>query len=216
MEIGRADDDDTSWIHEEWRPDQRNDGWSFDEWNDRNCVGRREDCEQTHVTSVISFSVESSEWAKMNLDTRAVADTLPSNCGPEGIGTGSFYDWILDGEAWQFQGYGENGFPRSLDGRLMDAHEVLNSSALAFVSAPASRVAGIAGQEQDFYVKHKGGYTIPTHSKNRLGMRNHFEKLLDEYGKNELIPVCLEHDTPNFYLNRGVKSVETHTQCERS
>ena len=63
----------------EWRPDQRNDGWSFDEWNDRNCVGRREDCEQTHVTSVTSFSLESSEWAKMNLDTRAVADTLPSN-----------------------------------------------------------------------------------------------------------------------------------------
>ena len=48
---------------------------------------------------------------------------------------------------------------------------------------------------------------IPTHSKIGQGMRIHFEKLLDEYGKNELIPVCLENDTPNFYLNREVKSV---------
>ena len=28
--------------------------------------------------------------------------------------------------------------------------------------------------------------------------------------KNELIPVCLENDTPNFYLNREVKSEETY------
>ena len=31
---------------------------------------------------------------------------------------------------------------------------------------------------------------IPTHSKIGQGMRIHFEKLLDEYGNNELIPVC--------------------------
>ena len=52
---------------------------------------------------------------------------------------------------------------------------------------------------------------IPTRSKIGQGMRNPFEKLLDEYGKNELIPVCLENDTPNFYLNREVKSEETHS-----
>ena len=46
---------------------------------------------------------------------------------------------------------------------------------------------------------------IPTHSKIGQGMRIHFEKLLDDYGKNELIPVYLETDTPNFYLNREVK-----------
>ena len=39
-------------------------------------------------------------------------------------------------------------------------------------------------------------------------MRIHFENLLDAYGKNELTPVCLENDTPNFYLNREVKSEE--------
>ena len=45
----------------------------------------------------------------MNLDTRAAVNTFPSNFGPEGIGDGSFYDWILDVEAWQFQGYDEHG-----------------------------------------------------------------------------------------------------------
>ena len=93
----------------------------------------------------------------------------------------------------------------------MDAYEVLNSSASASASAPASRVAEIPGKEQDFYVKHNGVYMIPTHSKIGQEMRVHFEKLLDEYGKNELIPVCLETDTPNFYLNREVKSEETHS-----
>ena len=54
-------------------------------------------------------------------------NTFPSNFGPEGIGDGSFCDWIPDGEAWQFQGYDENGLPRSLNGRLMDAHSGLCS-----------------------------------------------------------------------------------------
>ena len=76
-----------------------------------------------------------------------MVNTLPSNFSPEGKEDGNFNDWIPDGEAWQFQGYDENGFPRSLDGRLMDAYEVLNSSASPSASAPASRVAGIACRE---------------------------------------------------------------------
>ena len=52
---------------------------------------------------------------------------------------------------------------------------------------------------------------IPTDSKIGQGMRIHFEKLLNECGKNELIPVYLKNDTPNFYLNREVKSEETHS-----
>ena len=51
---------------------------------------------------------------------------------------------------------------------------------------------------------------IPTHSKIGQGMRTHFEKLLNEYGKNELIPVYLENNTFDFYLHREVKSAETH------
>ena len=42
-------------------------------------------------------------------------------------------------------------------------------------------------------------------------MRVHFKKLLDEDGNNELVPVCLENDTPNFYLNREEKSEEAHS-----
>ena len=121
LETGQVDAADTSWIYEELSLDERNDG-CFDKLNDdRNGVEWREDCEQTHVTSASSFSLESSEWEKMNLDTRAVINTVSSNFDREGIGDGSFHDWIPDGEAWQCQGYDENGFPRSLDGRLMDA-----------------------------------------------------------------------------------------------
>ena len=52
---------------------------------------------------------------------------------------------------------------------------------------------------------------IPTHSKIGQGMRIHFDKLLNEYGKNELIAVYLEKGTPNFHLNREVKSEETQS-----
>ena len=41
-------------------------------------------------------------------------------------------------------------------------------------------------------------------------MRFHVEKLVNWYGKNELIPVYLENNIFNFYLNREVKSTETN------
>ena len=74
-----------------------------------------------------------------------------------------------------FQGYDENGLPRSLNGRLTDAHEVLGSNASASAPAPASGGAEIAcKQQQDFYLGHNGGYMIPIHSTNRLGSENSF------------------------------------------
>ena len=62
------------------------------------------------------------EWVKMNLGTGAAVNTFPLNCGPDGAGDGTFYrtasgEWI-DGGAWQFQGYDENGLLRSLNGKL--------------------------------------------------------------------------------------------------
>ena len=81
------------------------------------------------------------------------------NFGPEGAGDGRFYrtasgEWILDGGAWQFQGYDESGLLISLNGRLTDAHKML------------CRAAEIACKgRQDFYFGHDGGYMIPTHSK---------------------------------------------------
>ena len=186
--------------------DERNDDWS--------CVGWHEEGEQTRGTSLTSFSLESSKWVKMNLDTGAAVNTFPSNFGPAGITGGCFYDWIPDGEAWQFQGYNENGLPRSLNGRLTDAHEVLCSTASAPAPTPALGAEGIACKEQqDFHVRHNGGYMIQTHRKIGQGMRIHSEKLPNECGNNELIPVYLENDTPNFYLNREVKS-EENPQCE--
>ena len=51
---------------------------------------------------------------------------------------------------------------------------------------------------------------IPIHSEIGQGMRIHFEKLVDWHGKNDLIPVYLENNIFNFYLNREVKSTETN------
>ena len=55
-------------------------------------------------------------------------NTFPLNFGPVGAGDGRFHrtvigEWIPDGGAWQFHGYDENGFFRSLNGRLTGAHK---------------------------------------------------------------------------------------------
>ena len=71
---------------------------------------------------------------KMNLDTGAAVNTFPLNFLPDGAGDGRFHrtvsgEWILDGGAWQFQGYDEARLLRSLNGRLTGAHKVLCSAA---------------------------------------------------------------------------------------
>ena len=48
-------------------------------------------------------------------------------------------------------------------------------------------------------MKHNSGYMVPAHSKIGQEMRIPSEKLFDKHGKNELIPVCFENDTPHFY-----------------
>ena len=98
---------------------------------------------------------------------------------PEGAGDARFYrtasgEWIPDGGAWQFQGYGENGLLRSLNGRLTGVHKVLCSAAEIACTG-----------RQDFYLGRDGGYMIPNHSKISQEMRIHFEKLVNWHGKNE-------------------------------
>ena len=52
---------------------------------------------------------------------------------------------------------------------------------------------------------------ILMHSKIGQGMRIHFEKLLHEHEMYDLVPVHLENGAPSVYLNREVKSEETHS-----
>ena len=97
------------------------------------------------------------------------------------------------------------------------AHHVLGSDASASAPAPAPALgtAEIAYKEQqDVYAGHDGGYMIPIHSEIGQGMRNHFEKLLNEYRMNDFIPVYLEKGALNFYLNREVKPEEIYSVNE--
>ena len=132
-------------------------------------------------------------------------NTFPLNFAPEGVGDGIILrtasgEWIPDGGAWQFQGDDENGLLRSLNGSLTGVHKVLCSAAEIACKG-----------RQDFYFGHDGGYMIPIHSKSGQEMRNHSEKLVNWYGKNELVPVYLENNIFNFYLNREVKSTENNS-----
>ena len=99
---------ETSLIHKEWSPDERNNDWSLDEWNDDwSCVEWHEDYERMCCTSASSFPLERSERANENLDTGATVDTFLVNFDREGVEDGSSYDWIPDVEARQFQGFDE-------------------------------------------------------------------------------------------------------------
>ena len=117
-----------------------------DDWSS---VGWHEGWERSF--SLGSLGPKRFEWVEMNLDTGAAVNTFPLNFGPEGAGDGRFYrtasgDWILDVVAWLFQGYNENGLPRSLNGRLIGVHKVLCS---------AAKIARKGWQ--DFYLGHDGG-----------------------------------------------------------
>ena len=103
-----------------------------------------------------------------------------------------------------FQGYEEKCQTGSLNVRLADAHKVLGSNSLAFAATQAA---------SDLHKVrcNAGGYMIQIHSKICQGTRNHFEKLLNKYGMSDLLPVYLEKDALNFYLNREVKYEEIHS-----
>ena len=144
----------------------------------------------------------------MNLDTRTIVDTLFSDFGPGRIGDGN-----ISATGFQMVKFGnlkdtlKTVFPSLC---MEDSREVLDSNTSASASTPAPRVAGIAyTEQQDFVVKHAGGYMIPTSGNIGGEMSIHFEKLLEEHGKNEHFS-CHENDAPNFHLNREVKSEEVH------
>ena len=112
--------------------------------------------------------------------------------------------WIPDGGAWQFQGYDENGLLRSLNGRLTGVHKVWCS---------AAEIA--CKEQQDFYLGQDGGHVIPIDSKNGQAMRKHFEKLVNWYGKNELIPVCLDRKQHFQFLLETRSEINREQQYER-
>ena len=72
---------------------------------------------------------------------------------------------LPDGGSWQFQGYDENGWCRSLNARLTGAHKVLCSGGEI-----------VCKGRQDFYLESDGGFMIPSHSKIGHEMRMHFER----------------------------------------
>ena len=97
---------------------------------------------------------------------------------------------------------------------------MLGSNALAFAATQAASdvhkvrcnaAETVSNEQQYFHVEYDGGYMIQIHSEICQGTRNHFEKLLNEFGTSDLIPVYLEKDVLNFYLNREVKSEEIHS-----
>ena len=63
------------------------------------------------------------EWMNMNLDTGAEANTFTIELWSRRSRDVRFYrtasgEWILDGGAWQFQGYDENCLLRSVNDSL--------------------------------------------------------------------------------------------------
>ena len=98
-----------------------------------------------------------------------------------------------------------------LNGRLTDAHQVLGSNVSICTSTGVKNCRDRVQRTTRLLCGTDGGYMIPIHSKNCQELRIQFEKLVNLHGKNELIPVFLEKDAPNFHLNREVKSEEIYS-----
>ena len=180
---------ETSLIHEEWGPDERNNDWSLDEWNDEgSCVGWHEDYERMCFTTANSFPFESSESVTADRDTRSTGNAIFVKFDRERVGDGSSYYWISGVEACQFQEYDEKCQTRSLNGRLAGAHQVLGSKASAFAATRAASdvhkvgcnaAETVSKEQQDFHVESDGGYMIRIHSKKLSGDKTSFWEIFE-------------------------------------
>ena len=105
--------------------------------------------------SVPPSSPKRFEWWKMNPGHRSCSKHIPIELWSRWSRRWNIFptasdEWILDGGAWPFQGYGENGLLRSLIGRLTGVHKVLG---------------GAAGR-QYFYLGRDVGYMMIDSQKN--------------------------------------------------
>ena len=168
---------ETSLIHEEWDPDERNNDWSLDEWNDEgSCVGWHEDYERMCFTTANSFPFESSERVTADRDTRSTGNAIFVKFDREGVGDGSSLLLDLRCRSLSISRITtEKCQTRSLNGRLAGAHQVLGSKASAFAATRAASdvhnvgcnaAETVSKEQQDFHVESDGGYMIRIHSKN--------------------------------------------------
>ena len=137
------------------------------------------------------------DWVRMNLDTGAAVNVFPRSFAPEGcVGNGQWYktassERIEDYGAIVFTGEDEQGWMRSISGRISDVHKPLTS---------AVRMAVRGGM--DFYLGQDGGYAVPRSSEIGWRMRAYFDKLLWKFGVSGLLPVYVENGVFNYYLKK--------------
>ena len=100
VQMGQVCVAETSLIHEDWSPDERNYHWSLDEWNDEgSCVGWHADNKRMCCTTAGSFPLESSERVTADRETTSTGNTFQVKFDREGVGDGSSHDWISGVEA---------------------------------------------------------------------------------------------------------------------
>ena len=86
--MGQACITGTSWIHEEWSLDERNDVDGMK--TAKGCVA------QLHA----HFHMKTHKRVHLNLDTGVAVDTFPVNFDREGVGDGRFHDWDPRSRSW--------------------------------------------------------------------------------------------------------------------
>ena len=122
---------------------------------------------------------------------------FPKSFAPAGsttVGNGQWYktassERIEDYGAIVFTGNDEQGWTRSVSGRVSDVHKPLTS---------AARMAERGGM--DFYLGSDGGYAIPRSSEIGWRMRAYFDRMLAKFSASGLLPVYVENGVYNYYL----------------
>ena len=146
-------------------------------------------------SEISAFDQETVPWVKMNLDTGAALTAFPLKYGGDGaVGDGTMYrtasgECIQDGGGHILKGRDERGGPVHLSGRLSDVHKVLASA------------GAMARKAKHIYVLgDDGGWIVPNGTYFFQALKQTLTRLQHEIGVNELIPVYLENDIYNFYV----------------
>ena len=142
------------------------------------------------------FDGDNGEWIKCNFDTGAADTAIPRKykTGPA-VETGTTFR-TASGELVPGYGSGalrggdENGKMRNINGEFTDVHKVL-------VAASAVHQKGHFS-----WLEAGGGYVIDKKSPAGKELQAAFQKVMQKYGSNGMLPIWEENGVYNFYLRK--------------
>ena len=145
---------------------------------------------------IYSFSEEHPGWIKCNLDTGASVTAIPVEYKPHAELTSDSFktasgELIMDYGKVKLEGRDERGVKRVLNGNATEVHKILVSA------------AKLHAKGYNSWIGPGGGEILPLDHPVTKALGVAYDKAVEEFGKEGIIPLREERGVYNFYLKMG-------------